>query len=124
MGAQVSEDIHLGLKDSNELTPTFPSAIAPNYWKELKNMFQLDDGLSEMPMDEDLHKLKFAKKKNPQNLSLAIAKIIMRYKVKLPDSKKAAHILRLEKLHYPDVLAAKKDPINKQRRYCTPLRNS
>ena len=60
-----------------------------------------------MPTEQDLHKFKFTKKEDPKNLSLASAKITMRYKVKLPNSKKAAHILRLGKLHYADVLAAK-----------------
>ena len=42
-----------------------------------------------------------------KNPLLVIKKSIMRYKVKLPDPKKVAHILRLGKLNYTDVLAAK-----------------
>jgi hypothetical protein len=76
-------------------------------WKELKNRFQPDDKLSEMSMEEDLHVLKFTKKEEPDNLALKIAKISMRYKVKFTGLKKAAHILRLEKIHYADVLATK-----------------
>ena len=107
VGAQESEDVILGLQDSDELTLTFLSRIAPNHWKELKNVFKPNDGLSEMSMEEDLHKLKFVKKEDLKNLSLAIAKITMRYRMTLPDSKKAARILRLGKLRYADVVAAK-----------------
>jgi hypothetical protein len=59
---QESEDVLLELYDSNKLTVTSPGGIAPNYWKESKNMFQPNDGLSEMSMEEDLHKPKFTKK--------------------------------------------------------------
>ena len=38
---------------------------------------------------------------------LRIAKISMRYKKKLTDKQKAAHIIRLRKAHYADVLCAK-----------------
>ena len=54
--------------------------------------------------------LKFTRKEEPKNLALNIAKISMRYTVKLPDSKKGAHILRLGKIHYADVLVAKERP--------------
>ena len=70
-------------------------------------MLQPDDGLSEMSMEEDLNALKSTKKEEPENLALKIAKISMRYKVKLPDNKKEAHITRLEKVPYADVLTAK-----------------
>ena len=60
-----------------------------------------------MLMEEDLHALKFTKKEEPKNLALKIAKISMSYKVKLPDSKKATHIMRLGRAHYADVLTAK-----------------
>ena len=102
--AQKSENVILRPDDSNELTVTFPSGIAANYWKELTNMFHPDDGLSEMPMKKDLHKLKFTKKEDPRNLSLAIAKITMRYTHDLLDSKKVAHILKFGKLHHADML--------------------
>ena len=76
-------------------------------WKVLKNMFQPDDGLSEMPKEEDPDALQFTKKEEPKNLTLKITYNSMRYKVKLPDSKKAAHIMRLGKVQYADVLTAK-----------------
>ena len=57
-------------------------------------------------MKEDLYALKFTRKEEPENLALKTAKISMRYKVKLPDLKKVAHILRLGKVYYADVLAA------------------
>ena len=76
-------------------------------WKDLENILPPDDGLSEMLMEEDLHALKFAKKEEPKNLALKIAKIFMRYKVKLPDTKKTAHIMRLQKVHYADVFTTK-----------------
>ena len=50
------------------------------------------------------------KKKDPKNILLGIAKITMRYKHVPPDLKKAAHILRLGKLHYDDILAAEERP--------------
>ena len=43
--AEENEDVILGLQESNELTITWPSGVAPNMWKELKNMFQPDDFL-------------------------------------------------------------------------------
>ena len=49
----------------------------------LRNMFQPDDGLSEMSMEEDLYAFKFRKKEEPENLALKIAKISIRYKAKL-----------------------------------------
>jgi hypothetical protein len=51
--------------------------------------------------------LRFAKKEESKNLALKIAKITTRYKVELPNSEKAAHILRRGTLNYADVLAAK-----------------
>jgi hypothetical protein len=44
-------------------------------WEELKKMVRTGDDLSEMLMDEDVHKLKFTKKEDPRNLLLNIAKI-------------------------------------------------
>jgi hypothetical protein len=38
-------------------------------------------------MKEGLYKLRFTKKEDPKNLSLAIAKITTRYRTTLPDSK-------------------------------------
>ena len=73
-------------------------------WEELKIVFQMEDELSEMPMEKN-HKLKFIKKEAPRNLSLRIAKITIKYKHKLPDLKKMAPVLRLGKLHYADMLA-------------------
>jgi hypothetical protein len=73
----------------------------------LRNMFQPDDGLSEMSMEEDLYARKFRKKEEPENLALKIAKISMRYTVKLPDTKKMAYILRLGKVCHAGVLSAK-----------------
>lgn len=90
--AQESEDVIMGLRDSNKLIVTFMSEITCNYCKELKNKFQPEDRLFEMSMEEDLHKLKFTKKEDPKKLSLSIAKITMRYKHALPDSKKPAHV--------------------------------
>ena len=49
--------------------------------------------------------VKFTKKEEPKNMVLKIVKITMRYNVKLPNSKKAAHILRGGKLQYAEVLA-------------------
>jgi hypothetical protein len=53
-----------------------------------------------MSTEEDLHKLKFTKTKNPRNLSLGITKITMKYKHVIPDSKTVAYMLRLRKFHY------------------------
>ena len=49
-------------------------------WKALEDIFQPDDGMSDMQMEEDLHALKFTKKEEPKQLALRIAKISMRYK--------------------------------------------
>ena len=76
-------------------------------WKVLRNMFQLDDGLSEIQMEEDLHALKVTNKEEPKKLALKIANITMRCKVKMSDSKKVAHIMRLGRVHYADVLTDK-----------------
>ena len=43
-------------------------------WQTLIDIFQPDDGLSEMQMEEDLCALKFTKKEEPQKLVLRIAK--------------------------------------------------
>ena len=94
MGAQESEDVTLGLQDSNKLTLTWQSGLVPNLWKELKNRFQPDDGLSEMSMEGGLHMLKFTKKEDPKNLALKITHITMVFKVYIPNSKKLAHNLR------------------------------
>ena len=59
-----------------------------------------------MPMEEELHVLKFTKKEKPENLALKIAEILLSYKIKLPDSNKAAHTIRRGKVHYADVLCA------------------
>ena len=97
----------MALQEANELTLTWPSGTAPTMWKELINIFQLDDGLSEMSMEEELQALKFTKIEEPKNIALKIANISMSYKIKLSDSKKAAHIMRLEKVRYADMLAVK-----------------
>ena len=58
-------------------------------------------------MEEKLHNLKFTKEEEANNPSLVIGKMTMRYKRNLPGPKKASHILRLEKVHYADILADK-----------------
>ena len=65
VGVQEIEDVNVRLQDLNELTLTFLSRNAFNYWKGLKNMLHPDNGLSEIWMEEDLHKLKFKKKEEP-----------------------------------------------------------
>ena len=99
---------------------TWPSGTAPDMWKALEDIFQPDDGLSDMQMEEDLHALKFTKKEEPKQLALRIAKISMRYKKPLTDKKKAAHIMRLGKAHYADVLCAEERACQRQSsRSCT-----
>ena len=98
---------------SNDLSMTFLISIACNMyiWAELKYIFQLVDGLSKkpMPMVEHLYKFNFIEKENSRNRLLGMGTVKMRNtcKYKLLDSKKAARIFRLGKLHYTDVLAAK-----------------
>ena len=104
LSAKENEDVILALQEVNELTLTWPSGTVPNMWRELITIFQLNNGLSEMLMEEDLHSLKFTKKEEPKKLALKIAKISLIYKIKLSDTKKAAHIMRLGKSHYADVL--------------------
>ena len=77
ISAQESEDWITRLQESNELTVTFPSAVACNMWDELKIMFRPDDGLSKILMEEDLHKPEFAKKEDYRNLLSETAKITM-----------------------------------------------
>ena len=55
-----------------------------------------------MSMEEDLHQLKFMKKDHPRNILLRIAKITLRYRGTLPDSKE-----RLGSLYCAGVLATK-----------------
>jgi hypothetical protein len=47
-----------------------------------------------MSMKDDLHKLKFTKHKESNNIVVVILKIIMSYKKNIPNSKKVAHITR------------------------------
>ena len=67
-------------------------------WKELNTISKPDDWLSETSTEEDLYALKFTKKEEPESLAL---------KSELSDSKEVAHIMRLGKAHYADVLTAK-----------------
>ena len=76
-------------------------------WKALADIFKSDDGLSEMQMEEDLHALKLTKKEEPKQLALKITTNSLRYKKRLTDQQKVAHIMRLGKAHYADVLWAK-----------------
>ena len=108
LAAQESEDVILAIQESNTLLLTWPSDTALDMWQALEDIFQVDDGLSETQMEEDLHALKFTKKEEPQKLALKMAKISMEYKKKLTDQQKAAHIMKLGKAHYADVLFAKK----------------
>ena len=62
LSAQENEDVILALQEANDLTLTWPSGTVSSMWKELINIFQPDDGLSVMSMDEELHALKFTKK--------------------------------------------------------------
>jgi hypothetical protein len=87
-------------------------------------MFQPDDGLFEMLMEEDLHKLKLTKNEDPTSLSLVISKITIRYKLTLTDSKNTAHILKHGKLHYADGMAAKENPVVERKRGRVPARDS
>merc|ERR1712086_834780 len=89
IAAQESEDVILAIQESNTLLVTWPSRTAPDTWKALEDIFQPDDGMSDMQMEEDLYALKFTKKEEPQQLALRIAKISMRYKKFLTDQKKA-----------------------------------
>ena len=93
---------------------TWPSGTAPDMWKALEDIFQPDDGLSEMQMEEDLHTLKFNKKEEPKQLALEIAKHYLRYKKRLTDQQQAAHIMRCGKTHYADMACLKHD-----KRSCT-----
>ena len=61
LAAQESEDVMLALQEANDLLLTQPSGIAPDMWQTLGDIFQPDDGLSEMQMEEDLHALKFVR---------------------------------------------------------------
>ena len=45
---------------------------------EVNHMFQPEDGLNEMSMEKDLHKLKFIKKEDPRNLLLNMTKVTKR----------------------------------------------
>ena len=76
-------------------------------WQEFENVFQTDDERSEMLVEEDLRVLKYIKKEEPKNVVLKIVKISISYKVTFSDSKKAAHIMKLEKAHCDNVLIAK-----------------
>ena len=97
----------LALQEANELILTWPSRTVPYICQTRIDIIQTDDGLSEIQTEEELHALKFTKKEEPQKLALRIAKISMKYKKKLTDQQKAAHIMRLGKVHYADVLCAK-----------------
>ena len=66
LAAQESEDVILALQEPNKLLLTWPCGTAPDMWQALEDIFQLDDGLSEMQMEEDLHALKFTTKEEPQ----------------------------------------------------------
>ena len=107
LAAQESEYVILALQEANELVLTWPSGTALNMWKELINIFQPDDGLSKLSMEEELHALKFTKKEEPKKTALKMATISMSYKIKLSDSEKAAHIMILGKAHHADVITAK-----------------
>jgi hypothetical protein len=78
MGAQESDNVTLGLQDSNKLALTLPNGRATNLWRELENAFQLNAGLSEILMEEDLHVLKFVEKEEPKNLALEISRFFTR----------------------------------------------
>ena len=99
-----NEGVILALQEANELTLTWPSGTAPSIWQALIDIFQPDDGLSEMQMEKELHPLKFTKKEEPQKLALKIRKVSLKYKTRLTDTKKAAHIMRLGNVHYAGVL--------------------
>ena len=62
MGAHENEDEMLALQEANELRITLTSLTVPIIWKEDKTTFQLDDEVSVMSMEEDLHALKFTEK--------------------------------------------------------------
>ena len=47
-----------------------------------------------MSMEENLHAVKFTKKEEPKSPVLKIVEMSLSYKIKLPDSKKAVHIMR------------------------------
>ena len=106
IAAQDSEDVILAIQEANSMELPWPSGTAPDMWKALEDIFQPDDGMADMQMEEDLHALKFTKKEEPKQLALRIAKISMRCKKPLSDLKKASHIMRLGKAHYADVLCA------------------
>ena len=75
-------------------------------------------------MKEDLHALKFTNKEEPHKLALRIAKNSMKYKKRLSDQHKAAHIMRLGKANYTDVLCAEEGPVAGTARGHTPVRRS
>ena len=75
LAAQENEDVILSLQGANKLTLTCPSGSVPDMWHTLIDIFQPDDGLSEMQMEEELHALKFTKKEEPQKLALRNAKV-------------------------------------------------
>ena len=73
-----------------------------------------------MQMEEELHIIKFTKKEEPQKLALRIAKISMKYKKRLNNQQKVAHIMRLEKAHHADVLCVEERAYRRHsKRSCT-----
>ena len=75
----------LALQEFNTLLLTWPRRTVPDMWKSLEDIYQPDDELSEMQMEDKLHALEFTKKEEPQKLALRIAKISMKYNQKLTD---------------------------------------
>ena len=54
LAAQENEDVILEIQESNTMLLTWPSGTVPDMWKALEDLFQPEDGLSEMQMEEDL----------------------------------------------------------------------
>ena len=67
----------MALEKANELTLTWPSGTALDMWQTLIDIFQPDDGLCEMQMEEELRALKFTNNEEQQKLVLTIAKILL-----------------------------------------------
>ena len=66
IAAQESEDVILAIQESNTMLVTWPSGTAPDMWKTMEDIFQPDDGMADMQMEENLHALKFTKKEEPK----------------------------------------------------------
>ena len=77
----------------------------PSIWKEICDEENPKDEMAEMDMEDELREIKLGKNSNPKEILRDMASIEAKFKLTIPETKKAAFVLRIGKNEYKTSMA-------------------